>query len=46
MKSLKCEEKKNPSLFKNVISKMFTNHMYNHLTMCKQIADVGLNCLC
>ena len=22
---------------------MFTNHRYNYLTMCKQIADVGLN---
>ena len=25
---------------------MFTNHMYNYLTMCKQIADVGLNFWC
>ena len=25
---------------------MFTNHTYNHLTMRKQTADVGLNCLC
>ena len=38
-------------LFKNVISKMFknhmyslTNHIYNDLTMWKQIVDVKLNC--
>ena len=37
--------------FKNFISKMFTNymnsitnHMYNYLTMCQQIADIKLNC--
>ena len=23
-----------------------TNHVYNYLTMCKQIADVGLNYWC
>ena len=38
-------------LFKNVISKMITNHKYSLtnyicdcLTVCRQIADVGLNC--
>ena len=36
----------NSGLYKNVISKMFTNHMYYHLIMCKQIADVELNCWC
>ena len=25
---------------------MFTNHMYSYLTMCKQIADDGLNYWC
>ena len=33
------------SLLKN-ISEMFTNHVYNYLTMCKQIADIGLNNWC
>ena len=44
--------KMSSSLLKN-ISKMFTHHMclltnpvYNYLTMCKQIADVGLNYWC
>ena len=34
------------SLLNNIICKMFTNHMYNYLTMCKQIADVGLSYWC
>ena len=29
-----------------IISKMFSNHMYNYLTMCKQIDDVGLKYWC
>ena len=40
-------------LVKDIISRMFTNHMYsltshvcNYLTMCKWIIDVGLNCWC
>ena len=37
--------KKNKLRLKNVISKMFKNHMYNYMTMWKQIADVGLNLL-
>ena len=33
-------------MLKNIISKIFTNHVHNYLTMCKEIADVGLNYWC
>ena len=45
VKSFNCR-KISSGLFKNVICKLITNHMYNHLTMCKNIADVGMNCSC
>ena len=44
MTSFNCGGGGSSGLFKNVIGKMFKKIMFNHLTMCKQIADVGLNC--